>query len=254
MKLKVAVKEHRYNSRADVVLRDVAIETRAGEIVTLVGPSGAGKSTLLNIIGGLVKPANGSVVFTDEHNQPVQPTTGYVFQSPRLMPWLSARDNISLVLTGEDANDTAGQLLERVGLAASADKFSGQLSGGMQRRVALARAFSVRPQLLLMDEPFVSLDLPTAEQLREQMFELWQADKPLVIFVTHDFNEALCVADRVIFFSANPGTPVLEIPVNLPRPRSLDDDNIRQLRRSLLAEYPNILRGVERAASNRDSQ
>ena len=101
-----------------------------------------------------------------------------------------------------------------------------------------------------MDEPFVSLDQPTAELLRSQMFELWQADKPLVIFVTHDFNEALCVADRVIFFSANPGSPVLEIAVDLPRPRSLDDDNIRQLRRDLLSRHPDILRGVEH---NRES-
>ncbi len=250
MKLSVAIEEHRYSPRGDVVLRDVAIDTKAGEIVTLVGPSGAGKSTLLNIIGGLIKPLQGNITFTDINDKPVQPGTGYVFQSPRLMPWLSARDNISLVLDNNDSNRIANELLERVGLLDSADKFSGQLSGGMQRRVALARAFAVRPQLLLMDEPFVSLDQPTAELLRSQMFELWQADKPLVIFVTHDFNEALCVADRVIFFSANPGTPVLEISVDLPRPRSLDDDNIRQLRRTLLAEHPDILRGIEH---NRDT-
>ena len=153
MKLSIKIEEHRYSNRGDVVLRDVNINTGAGEIVTLVGPSGAGKSTLLNIIGGLMKPLKGNVTFSNDNGRAMQPGTGYVFQSPRLMPWLSARDNISLVLNGDDADSTANELLERVGLAASADKFSGQLSGGMQRRVALARAFSVRPQLLLMDEP-----------------------------------------------------------------------------------------------------
>jgi NitT/TauT family transport system ATP-binding protein len=230
-------------------LRDVRFTVHDGEIVSLVGPSGAGKSTLLNIIGGLITPSAGSVRFLQGGAECGLPKTGYVFQSPRLMPWLTALENLTLVLPQIDAQAIAGSLLQRVGLAGSEHKYPGQLSGGMQRRVALARAFAVKPELLLMDEPFVSLDLPTAAQLRQQMLELWASERPVVLFVTHDFTEALTVADRVIFFSAHPGTPVLDIPVALTRPRDREED-VLQLRRDLLQRYPDILRGTERLPAN----
>lgn len=245
MQIEVSIASHQYSPNSDAVLRDVSFEIDDGQIVSFVGPSGAGKSTLLNIIGGLLSPSDGAVTFSTGGQTCAMPKTGYVFQSPRLMPWLNATQNISLVLPDENAEETANNLLARVGLVGSENKFAGQLSGGMQRRVALARAFAVNPGLLLMDEPFVSLDLPTARQLRNQMLELWASEKPVVLFVTHDFSEALAVADRVIFFSAHPGTPVLDIPIKLPRPRESDDE-ILQLRNHLLRRYPDILSGTER--------
>ncbi len=244
MQIEVNIAQHAYSAGGVPVLRDVSFLLNDGEIVSLVGPSGAGKSTLLNIIGGLITPSQGSVRYTVDGRDSPMPKIGYVFQSPRLMPWLTAARNISLVLEDDDSSVVANGLLERAGLSGSEHKFPGQLSGGMQRRVALARAFAVNPELLLMDEPFVSLDLPTARQLRRQMLELWTSERPIVLFVTHDFSEALSVADRVIFFSAHPGTPVLDIPVTLPRPRNSEDD-IQQLRNQLLQRYPDILSGTE---------
>lgn len=244
MQIEVGISQHVYGAVGVPVLRDVNFVVNDGEIVSLVGPSGAGKSTLLNIVGGLITPSDGSVRYTVDEQPCEMPKIGYVFQSPRLMPWLSAMENISLVLSDSDASTVANNLLRQVGLSGSESKFPGQLSGGMQRRVALARAFAVSPELLLMDEPFVSLDLPTARQLRQQMLQLWANERPIVLFVTHDFNEALSVADRVIFFSAHPGTPVLDIPVTLPRPRDSEDE-IHQLRNRLLDQYPDILSGSE---------
>lgn len=243
MQIDVSVSQHVYSAGGAPVLQDVKFVVNDGEIVALIGPSGAGKSTLLNIVGGLITPTAGSVQYSIDGQACELPRIGYVFQSPRLMPWLSAAQNISLVLPENDSSALAHQLLQRVGLAGSEDKFSGQLSGGMQRRVALARAFAVNPELLLMDEPFVSLDLPTARQLRQQMLDLWASQRPVVLFVTHDFSEALSVADRVIFFSSHPGTPLLDIPVDLPRPRNSEED-IQQLRDQLLQRYPDILSGT----------
>lgn len=253
MQIEVNVPEHVYSAGDVPVLREVSFVVNDGEIVSLVGPSGAGKSTLLNIVGGLITPSQGGVRYiVDGRDRPI-PKIGYVFQSPRLMPWLTAAQNISLVLADDESSVAANSLLERAGLSGSEHKFPGQLSGGMQRRVALGRAFAVKPELLLMDEPFVSLDLPTARQLRRQMLELWASERPIVLFVTHDFSEALSVADRVIFFSAHPGTPVLDIPVTLSRPRDCED-SIQQLRSQLLQRYPDILSGTEYLHENTDQE
>jgi NitT/TauT family transport system ATP-binding protein len=217
-------------------LQGLQLEARPGELVAIVGPSGAGKSTLLKIICGLDTHFEGQVQL------PEQAQIGFMFQEPRLMPWLTVEQNLLLVnksLTGARLTEA----LKRVGLGDCAGLYPGQLSGGMQRRVALVRAFSVSPQLLLMDEPFQSLDAPNAEQLRTHLLELWQATRPTVLFVTHNLSEALSLADRVIFLTPGPSRVALEVPVDLPRPRGQHAPAVQAMRLDLLTRYPDLLKG-----------
>jgi NitT/TauT family transport system ATP-binding protein len=166
-----------------------------------------------------------------------------MFQEPRLMPWLTVAQNLSLV--DKAANDlTLTQSLSKVGLKDCAHLYPNQLSGGMQRRVALLRAFSVAPQLLLMDEPFQSLDAPTADQLRTHLLDLWQDTKPTVLFVTHNLQEALALADRVLFLSAGPSRIALDLPLELPRPRGVDSPAVLAMAQQLLQRYPDLLKGI----------
>ena len=223
-------------SNGSCAIENLSFSARPGEFVAIVGPSGAGKSTLLKIISGLDTNFDGQLDFVG------QARVGFMFQEPRLMPWLTVAQNLALV----DASATGSRLhqaLERVGLGDCSQLFPRQLSGGMQRRVALLRAFLMEPQLLLMDEPFQSLDDPTAEQLRAQLLSLWQATKPTVLFVTHNLQEALSLADRVLFLSAGPARVVLDVPVNLPGPRGLDSTGVHRLGQQLLADYPDLLKG-----------
>ncbi|MCX8521689.1 MAG: ABC transporter ATP-binding protein [Rhodoferax sp.] len=217
-------------------LRDLSFSARPGEFVAIVGPSGAGKSTLLKIISGLDSAFDGALQL------PAQPRIGFLFQEPRLLPWLSVQQNLQLVnraMTGKPLQ----QALERVGLKDCAALYPGQLSGGMQRRVALLRAFSVTPGLLLMDEPFQALDAPTAEQLRSHLLQLWQASQTTVLFVTHKLSEALALADRVLFLTPGPSRIALEVAVDLPRPRTQHAPEVQALRHSLLTRYPDLLKG-----------
>jgi NitT/TauT family transport system ATP-binding protein len=225
-----------------VVLADLRLALAEGELLCLVGPSGCGKSTLLNIINGLDQEVEGRVTLSEGvHGGDV----ATVFQNPRLMPWLTVLDNVCLVLNGSTAAETqARNLLAEMGLGDVLDVYPNRLSGGMQRRVALARAFAIEPRLLLMDEPFVSLDMPAANRLRAMLIELWRIRRTTVLFVTHDLREALALADRVLFMSASPGSVVLEQRVDLPRPRSLNGDGVIALQERLLADHPDLLRGL----------
>ena len=162
------------------------------------------------------------------------------------MPWLTVAENLDLVL--EDGAPRSRELLEQVELADRGDSYPGQLSGGMQRRVALARAFSIRPQLMLMDEPFVSLDEPTAQRLRALLLSLWRELQPTVLFVTHNLREAIALSDRLLFLSASPGRVIHEQRVELPRPRDVNDDGISRLHGEILSEHPDILSGQAPAA------
>lgn len=227
---------------------------RQGEFVAIVGPSGSGKTTLLNIIAGIDRQVegdiilNGSTPLTAEDNQP---HIGFMFQESRLMPWLTVKQNIQMVMNvgiHSEENSEAGmkymlKLLQQVGLEEFADNYPGQLSGGMKRRASLVRAFINHPSLLLMDEPFQSLDAPTANALRQILMDLWMETKPMVLFVTHTLREALALADRVIFLSGRPSRVVLEHSVDIPRPRQLEDDAINELHAQLLIQYPQLLSG-----------
>lgn len=244
--LDIRIDEKRYpaglTGHGRLALAGTAFCAAAGEFVCLVGPSGCGKSTLLNIVGGLDHDYRGTV-----HLDVADPAAqvSYMFQTPRLMPWLTVLDNVRLVLDGSAAAEKrARELLTAVELGDVLHAYPKQLSGGMQRRVALARAFVIQPQLLLLDEPFVSLDLPVANRLRALLGEQWQTSRPTVLFVTHELREALALADRVLFLAPTPGRVVLELPVTLPRPRHVDDPAVLVLQQQLLDEHPELLSGV----------
>ena len=242
--IRIDIARKAFESPPAVALEGLTLTVGPGEFVAIVGPSGAGKTTLLNIVAGLDRRYEGEVVHAGGGNGTGGPRIAYVFQAPRLMPWLTALDNVRLVLPQEPASvEAAREILVEVGLEGYEDAYPGQLSGGMRRRVALARAFSVKPALLLMDEPFASLDEPLAWRLRGGLHALWSRHRPTVMFVTHDLTEALSLADRVLFLSPRPGRVVWEQPVEVPRPRGRDDSGVEGLRAGLLARHPELLAG-----------
>ena len=223
-----------------------------GEFACIVGPSGSGKTTLLNVISGLDTDVDGTALLKsgDGAIHPRDVTIGYMFQSPRLLPWLSVLENVKIVMDPAAAESgEAEHLLDEMGLADVMPAFPNRLSGGMQRRVALARAFAVRPKLLLMDEPFISLDAPTAERLRILLLDTWKARRTTVVFVTHDLTEALHLGDRILFLSKSPGSVVLDLKVPLPRPRDPRDPKLESLRQKLLADYPRLLAGLAKPSA-----
>ena len=198
-------------------LAAVDLTVRAGEFVCLVGPSGCGKTSLLRILGGLAQPTSGTVEVAGK--------VATVFQGQSLFPWLTAVDNVAygLALEGVAAgrrHAVAMEQLRRVGLERFARAYPGTLSGGMQQRVNIARALAVEPDVLLMDEPFGSLDEQTRILMQQQLVALWQGSGTTVIFVTHSVDEAVAMGDRVCVMSARPGRIILDRPIDLPRPRT----------------------------------
>lgn len=207
------------------VLENISLSIYAGEIVALVGPSGCGKTTLLNIAADLLKPNQGDVV------QRQNLRTAYIFQEPRLLPWKTAEANISFVqdsfLPPEEAAVVRADLLRKTGLAPFRDAFPAQLSGGMKQRLEIIRALSVKPELLLMDEPFKSLDIDLKYQLQELILEQHAQDQFAVLFITHDPEEAVMMADRVILLTDKPARIHREITIEQRRQeRSLKDQKI----------------------------
>jgi NitT/TauT family transport system ATP-binding protein len=199
------------------VLRDLRFSLPEGEVAALVGPSGCGKTTLLRIVAGLDADYAGSVA------RPPAGRIGMVFQEPRLLPWRSVDDNVRLIAPHvPDAELVA--LFEVLGLAAHRAHYPGELSLGLARRVALARAFAVSPALLLLDEPFVSLDAPLAARLRRELAVLVERSAVTTLLVTHDLDEAIELADRVLLLSPRPAHVVKEVPISTPRNQRTDDD------------------------------
>ncbi len=243
----IAAKTYRKNSDTPA-LANLAFTVPSGQFLCIIGPSGCGKTTLLSIVAGLDRDFVGTVGRAD------QTRIGFVFQTPRLMPWLSARDNVRLALDPPPGNEgRAEALLREMNLGNQLDSYPGHLSGGQQRRVALARAFVNDPQLLLLDEPFTSLDAPTAQQLRDLLLALWLRQRPTVVFVTHDLREALSLGDRILFLSAAPGRVVLDLPVELARPRSPDGPAVEAARKRLLDLYPDLLSGLDKQRNAEDA-
>jgi len=254
MELEVNITRKVYAATGVCALEELRFNASAGEFLAIVGPSGAGKSTLLNIIAGLDEDVQGEVLMDGHtYTDPDRPAThvGFMFQEARLMPWLTVLENLLLVLGKKTQSEhIARRLLADVDLSDFETAYPGQLSGGMRRRLALARAFAVRPDLLLMDEPFLSLDAPTASRLRRLLMELWQAWRPTVLFVTHNLREALALADRVLFLSGRPAQVVLSVPVALSHPRDLEDKKIGEMRDRILTEHPELLSGLIGAGEN----
>ena len=206
------------------------------EFCVITGPSGCGKTTLLNIIAGLDRDFAGTV-----HFEPIPaPKIGYVFQNPRLLPWRTVRENIALVLPHHGTSAKLDALLAEIGLADAADVYPTRLSGGMARRAALARAFAIAPDLLLMDEPFLSLDAAAADRLRGLLLRLVSTRPVTVLFVTHDLTEAVQLADRILVLSQAPGRVLAEMPITLPRSERRDPDTFSRLRAELsrFADHP----------------
>jgi NitT/TauT family transport system ATP-binding protein len=224
---------------AHLALDRLDLTVEDGEFLCLVGPSGSGKTTLLRILAGLDRD------FTGRLSLPPGLHSAIVFQEPRLMPWLTVVDNLMLVAPARDAaaRDRALALLEEVDIADFADAYPGQLSGGMQRRVALARALLVAPELLLMDEPFVSLDMPTASHLRALVTQLWRGRRMTSIFVTHDLREAVVLATRLLFLTRSPGRAALDWRPDLPPPGQRGAGEIEAAVAELLTRHPRLLQG-----------
>lgn len=253
--LEVKINEKRFpmpSPGADfAVLRSLDFTVREGEFACVIGPSGCGKTTLLHLISGLDDAVDGSVRIAGARaGAEASPDIGYMFQSPRLMPWMSVVDNVRLVANAQArASGRVESLLRDMGLGKFLQAYPNRLSGGMQRRVALARAFVNEPPLLLLDEPFTSLDVPVAERLRSLLLELWKRHRTMVLFVTHDLREALYLGDRLLFMSPCPGTIVHDMVVDVPRPREFEGPALEQLRLNLLEAHPGLLAGL---AEDRD--
>ncbi|MFI5078665.1 MAG: ABC transporter ATP-binding protein [Vicinamibacteria bacterium] len=209
-----------------LALDGIDLEVPDGQFVAVVGPSGCGKSTLLSIVAGLRLPSSGSVLCDGETmTAPMPRKVGMVFQEANLLPWLSAVDNVAFPLklrrvTKRERLEAARRMLELTGLTGAEDRLPHQLSGGMKQRVAIARGLVQNPGVLLMDEPFASLDEQTRMVLGDELLRIWSETRKTVLFVTHSLNEAVYLADRVIVLSARPGRVVDDVAVDLPRPRT----------------------------------
>jgi len=207
-------------------LEGIDLEVPDGQFVSVVGPSGCGKSTLLSLVAGLRLPSRGAVLCDGEPiTAPMPRKVGMIFQEANLLPWLSAVDNVAFPLKlrrvpKRERLEAAARMLELTGLAGFEDRLPHQLSGGMKQRVAIARGLVQNPAVLLMDEPFASLDEQTRMVLGDELLRIWSETRKTVLFVTHSLNEAVYLADRVIVLSARPGRVVDDVPVDLPRPRS----------------------------------
>jgi len=204
----------------------VSFDVAAQEFLAVVGPSGSGKTTLLRLLAGLLRPTHGEVQLEGETVRRPRRRTGFVFQQANLMPWRTVMANVELPLEleGEPPSSVrarAEEMLALVGLQGFADALPRNLSGGMAQRVALARALVHDPDLLLLDEPFGSLDALTRERMATELMRIWEARQVTVVLVTHSIQEAVMLADRVLVLSARPGRVVLDLPIRLTRPRDL---------------------------------
>ena len=207
-------------------LRDFNMTVDPGEFVAVVGPTGCGKSTTLNLVAGLARPSGGEVRVMGEPVIGIDPRVGFVFQSDALFPWKSVIDNVVAgpCFRGRskaEAYREGREWLARVGLSRFEHHYPHQLSGGMRKRVALAQTFINRPQILLMDEPFAALDVQTRMLMHEELLTLWSDAKACVIFVTHDLEEAIALADKAYVLTAGPATVKSVYPIDLPRPRAI---------------------------------
>jgi bicarbonate transport system ATP-binding protein len=228
------------------VLENINLEVNRGEFVCVIGHSGCGKSTLLNMVSGFATPSSGQVLLDGQPITRPGPDRMVVFQGYALLPWMTAYDNVHLAIDSVQPNisehqkrEIAMEHLAMVGLTAAADKRITQLSGGMKQRVAIARALSIRPEVLILDEPFGALDAITKEELQEELLQIWNTQKCTVLMITHDIDEALFLADRLVMMTNGPAAGIGEVlSIDFPRPRSrediMEDPRYYELRNSAL--------------------
>jgi sulfonate transport system ATP-binding protein len=229
-------------------LSAITASVAAGEILALVGGSGCGKTTLLRLIAGLDRPSAGRILLGGEAIHEPRADVGVIFQEPRLFPWLSVTDNVAFGLSHLSAFEREGLVtnaLVRVGLAGYEKRWPRELSGGQQQRVAIARALITRPKLLLMDEPFSALDATTRASLHGHLLALWEESRPTVVMVTHDVEEAVTLADRIIVMQPKPGRIFDELDNPLARPRDRLSPAFEASKREVLRTLDRSLRDEE---------
>ena len=231
-------------------LRDVSLQIGDGEFVCLIGPSGCGKTTLLHLIASFLQPSRGSVAFEQRPVTGPGPDRGVVFQEYALFAWMTARQNVEFGLRAKplsraDRRRLALYALERVGLAAAADKYPHEMSGGMRQRVAVARALVVEPKVLLMDEPFAAVDAMTRQTLQDDLLRLWQEIGVSVVFVTHNIDEAIYLAQRVVIMAPHPGSIVSDRRIEAAYPRDRGSAAFGELYGSISGE---LTLGARKAA------
>lgn len=224
-----------------LVLDEIDADVEEGAFISLIGPSGCGKTTLVNIIAGLVEPTGGTITRGGNPVEPEDLSLGYIFQEPRLLDWKTVRENIEFALEAREVpedewDDRVEHYLDMVGLANEKDNYPTRLSGGMKQRVAIARALAVEPEIILMDEPFSSLDEITAHDLREELLEIWNEEQRTILFVTHDINEAVFLSDYVYMMSGS-GEMFARRDVDIDRPRSYDDPEIAEREAEFYTEF-----------------
>jgi len=225
------------NGSALRVLQDISMAIRPREVVALLGPSGCGKSTILRILAGLTAPTRGTALYHGEPLRDLNPGVGFVFQSFALYPWMTVSENVEAVLVAKglpraEVRERAARAIRTVGLAGFEEAFPRELSGGMKQRVGMARAFSLDPELLFMDEPFSQVDALTAESLRAEVLDIWASqDKnpSSIVMVSHDIKEVVYMADRIVLLDANPGRVRTVVENGLPRPRDYRSPGLLQL-------------------------
>jgi NitT/TauT family transport system ATP-binding protein len=224
-------------------LRDVSFEVARGEFVSIVGPSGSGKSTCFRIIAGLEDATSGEVRVDGEPVTEPGPDRGMVFQDDALFPWRTVAENVAYGLeevgppAGTTTADRVDYCLDLVGLSEKATAYPRELSGGQRQRVGIARSLAVDPPILLMDEPFGSVDARTKTTLHSELLDIWQETEKTILFVTHDIEEAVYLSDRIVVLSMGPGTVLDEIPVDIPRPRDRTADAFTDVKADVLTYF-----------------
>ena len=230
-----------YAGKNVAAVRDITLSVKQGEFVAVVGPSGCGKTTMLNMIAGFLSHTGGEILLDGKPVQGPGPERGVVFQSFALFPWKTVLDNVGFGpkmrgLPKAECDRIAREYLEIAGLGHAAERYPNELSGGMQQRVGVVRALANNPEILLMDEPFASVDAQTRMTLQEELTRIWEERRPTILFITHDVGEAVFLADRVIVLSK--GTVMKELAIDLPRPRQWDalieDDRFKALSAEVL--------------------
>ncbi|UTJ06987.1 ABC transporter ATP-binding protein [Arcobacter roscoffensis] len=229
--LEICIENKSYKEKT--VLKDINISLKKSEFISIIGPSGCGKTTLLNILASLDDDYIGELKKDSDE-------ISFMFQDDRLIPWLSIKENLLLISKNKDENKIK-EFLKLINLEEVLDFYPNSLSGGMKRRVALIRAFINEPKLIFLDEPFISLDYPTAMQLKEEFLKLCEKFNPKVVLVTHDLSEAIYFSNRIFFLSKNPATIILEFENN--KNRKSNQRRVDEVKNEIFEKYPNILKG-----------
>lgn len=233
-------KSYQIHNQSIEILKDINLVINRGEFICIVGPSGCGKSTLLKLITSIEDVTSGEIMIEDMPVREPSSLCSMIFQESRLFPWLSAADNIGFTITAkmtkQEKKKLVAEHLEKVGLKGFERALPSQLSGGMQQRVSIARALATHPEILLLDEPFGALDAFTRIDLQKEVLRIWEKEKTTMLLVTHDVDEAIYLADKIVVMDAKPGRIKAILPVNIERERERSSDAFLEMRRTVLNE------------------